>query len=83
MTLLRGDKYSVAVAVFVVEAWNKEALDDLFRKDERGSSLTEEHMNCFKDNVGETSERWDGAHNYRSYFHSERIHSDRDFFKPV
>ena len=30
MMLLSGDNYNVVVAVAVVEAWNKEALDDLF-----------------------------------------------------
>ena len=42
-------------------SWKEEALDDLPWKDERGPPSIK-HWNCFKGNIGETSERWGGAH---------------------
>ena len=43
------------------EAWKEEALDDRPWKDKKGQSSVE-HWNCFKSNIGETSERRGGAH---------------------
>ena len=42
------------------EAWKEEALDNVPRKDEKGPS--DEHWNCFKCKVGETSDRRGGTH---------------------
>ena len=45
--------------------WKEEALDDLPWKDERGpSDVNQANIGTFffKHNVGETSEKWSGAH---------------------
>ena len=54
-------------------AWREEALDDLPWKDERGPSWNK-HWNCFKGNVGKTSGRRSGVHNY-GLFWAHRLHS--------
>ena len=49
--------------------WKEEALDDLPRRTRKGHRQSDEHYNCFKGNMGQTSERRGGA--YMGF--SERI----------
>ena len=44
------------------EALKEEVLDDLLERTREGHRQSDEHWNRFKGNLGETSERRDGAH---------------------
>ena len=44
------------------EVWEEETLDDIPRKDERGSSSIRRTQELFQSDAGETSERRGGAH---------------------
>ena len=44
------------------EARKEEALTIFLERTREGHRQSDEHWNCFKGNIGETSERWGGAH---------------------
>ena len=67
------------------EALKEKALDDLPWKDERGPSSIRRTLEPLKGNVGETSERRGGAHNY-GLFRAHRYHlqlNEMNWTEPV
>ena len=59
-----GEKIKTKNWLFLKECMTSHKQMIFLERTREGHHQSDEHWNCFKGDDGETSERWDGAHNY-------------------